>query len=189
MVDDPWVQEQDDLTDVLDAVLEFGIPNTAWDEVTFDIYEDYATGATVAVPSWLEVYRAAQASNVDGSLVMYVGLSQGETFDEALDFGAEQFIRSMHSTAAWDSAGPFEDLEYDVLDEDAEYASGWGVYASANWDTGYRSELNLKVAALENVFLNAALYIHDIEREFIEDSEFEAMMRIAAAYLSDFAID
>lgn len=168
MIDVPWVQERDDLTDVLDAVLEFGIPDAAWDEVTFDIYEDYATGATVAVPSWLEVpwnedYRAAQAS--------------------------KQFIRSMHSTAAWDSAGPFEDLKNDVLDEDAEYASGWDVYAGADWDTGYRSELCLKVAALENVFLGAALYIHDIEREFIEDSAFEAtMMMIAAAYLSDFAI-
>ena len=82
-----------------------------FDELTFDVYEDRATGATIAVPSgielkWNEELGAAEAVYGGGSVHLAIAVQSTPTFRAATGVGPSRFVDGLSRLADWSDGGP-----------------------------------------------------------------------------------
>ncbi|MCA8881704.1 MAG: trypsin-like peptidase domain-containing protein [Rhodobacteraceae bacterium] len=164
------------------------------DEATFDIFEDRVTGATVAVPSWMELtwnadLGAAEAYSPSGAGRMTIALMQGRSFDEALDIGVEDFVSRISDWADWTDGYAPDTFEYDEVDENDEWALYVGTHDGDDRATGAYGEMLLMITVSGNVFLGSSVYLVGDEQDLTDDDYFDdLMMQVCAEYLTDFAL-
>ncbi|WP_298922229.1 trypsin-like peptidase domain-containing protein [uncultured Roseobacter sp.] len=165
---------------------------SAYGHVSFDVYEDTVTGATVAVPTgmelkWnddlemLEVFSDSRHSRLN------IALTRANSFDAARTNEFQDFSSEIYDLANWAGSGSPEDCENAYVDFDAQKAE-CGLYLQAEKD-GRFADIYLAMSVAGDVFLGSSVLILDREDDLSAKQRAEhRIMRIAAEHLSDFAL-
>lgn len=175
------------------AYLRSVLPDPSdFDDLRFDVYEDRATGATVAVPEGMELAWNADLGAVEGvtgqgRVHLAVAIHRGATFEEITAGNVLQFIEALSGLADWDGETPADcEPEFSVTEQRADC---WGYFVGTDRQSGVVADLYLGLTALQTVFLGTSVYIIGAEED-LDETEIVAylMARIGAEYLSDFAV-
>jgi hypothetical protein len=179
-----WKSDLADLKAELDDPSEF-------EDLIFDVYEDQATGATIAVPSglelrWNEELGAAEAVYGGGNLHLAIAIHSTPTFRAATGAGPARFVESLSKLAEWTDEGPAAcRLAIYASDRTADC---WGYFEGTDRRTGEFADVYLALTVEENVFLGTSVYIVGEQEDLTGDEIITyLMMLIGAEYLSDFA--
>lgn len=161
-------------------------------QVTFDVYEDPKTGATLAVPTgmqleWnddlemLEVFSDSRHSRLNISLVRAASFDAAR-FNEFRDFSSE-----IYDLANWAGSGSPEDCDDAYVDFVAQKAECW-LYLQAE-KNGRFADIFLAMSVQGEIFLGSSVLIFEEEQDLTAQQRAEhRIMRIAAEHLSDFAL-
>lgn len=184
-----WLAE-----DLLTRVFEFVDDPSQMREIVFDIYEDRFTGATVAVPSWLEpawdpALEMITAINGSGAVELVVVLSRTEDFDTAVDAAEGVFLEAMDSLATWYDVAPL-DTDFSYYSPDLEVAVQYDFFYGEDALDGRYAELYFGLNVMGNVYLGTGVYIVGEYDELTAQDYFDQLMlEIAAEELTDFAVN
>jgi hypothetical protein len=158
-------------------------------QLSFDIYEDPVTGATLGVPSGVELawnrdIRALESNS--GAVRMFVGVLPGKSYADAKGAGKNAFVSKIVNLAKWTNSPA--DLRYDNLNDEMEYANNAGFFHGIDRATGKPASLLLSITVSGKQLLGYAVYVADNpEKISDQDSITYAMMQLGATTLSGFA--
>ncbi|WP_138464522.1 serine protease [Poseidonocella sp. HB161398] len=162
-----------------------------FDALAFDIYEDHATGATVAVPegialAWQPDLGAVAAELAGGKVRLAVAVQRAASFRAATGAGASEFLSRLAGYADWSDSGPL-DCEMEIDAEEGE-AYCWDYFDGTDRGSGGYADLYLALRVKRDVLLASSVYILG-EEDDLSDAEVVTylMTLIGAEYLSDFA--
>ncbi len=162
-----------------------------FERLSFDIYEDVSTGATLGVPSGLDLawngeLRALEARTESGAVRMIIGVLPYPTYAEAKDAGRDAFIDKIVDLADWTESP--RDMGYVNLDDDFEWANNAGFFGGRDRATGEASDLLLSITVSGSELLGYAIYgPEDILELEPKDTATYLMMQMSAINLSGFA--
>jgi len=172
----------------LNSVLE---DPAGFDALSFDVYEDRITGATVAVPAglaleWDEDLGAVVAALGEDGPRLAIAVQRAPSFRAATGSGLFDFLEDLSAYAEWEGRTPAE-CELTVWPED-QVAECWDYFAGRDRGTGEHADLYLALDIRDDVFLGTSVYIIGEEDSLSPDEVVTyLMMLIGAEYLSDFA--
>lgn len=161
------------------------------EQLSFDVYEDRLTGATIAVPSGLELVwdgelGAVKGSMADGKLQLAIAIQQAASFRAALGAGIQKYLSQLDNYADWADRAP-TDCELSIYSEDRE-ADCWDYFSGADARSGEFADLYLALNVQDFTFLGTSVYIIGDEDDLTDDEAVGyLMMLIGAEHLSDFA--
>ena len=162
-----------------------------FERLSFDIYEDVSTGATLGVPSGLDLVwngelRALEARTESGAVTMIIGVLPYPTYAEAKVAGRDAFVDKIIGLADW-TESPAE-MDYSNLDDDFEWANNANFFKGHDRRTGGPASLLLSITVSGSEFLGYAIYGPDDILELEpKDTATLLMMQMSAFNLSGFA--
>jgi hypothetical protein len=170
--------------------------------LSFDVYEDSRTGATLAVPSNLPLTRnpddhAIEATTESGMVRLVISITRKDSFEEAIGPGKQEFIDRIADLAIWNQDGSpvsFE-LENCVLDDSGACDPDWQWRQSAKVYNGTDPasqapvKMVLSMAVSESDVLGTALYvIGDFNDDLTNEDKVDYLtIEAGALLLTDFA--
>lgn len=163
----------------------------AFDRLSFDIYEDVSTGATLGVPAglnlaWNSEIRALEARTESGAVTMIIGVLPYPTYADAKGAGRDAFVDKIIGLADWTDSPA--DMGYANLDDDFEWANNAGFFAGRDRATGEATDLLLSITVSGSELLGYAIYgPRDILELEPKDTATYLMMQMSAFNLSGFA--
>lgn len=164
-----------------------------FNRLSFDIYEDPLTGATLGVPSgaqlaWNSAIRALEARSGSGAVRMVIGVLPSNSYAEAKVAGKQAFVSKIMNLAKW--AESPSAMGYDNLDDRMEWANNAGFFKGTDSVTGKPVELLLSITVSGKQLLGYAVYgPEDIAKELMtQDLITYLMMQMGAQELSGFAV-
>lgn len=167
-------------------------------DLSFDVYEDYVTGATIGVPADLFIDWDDDAGILFGlgeseTVLLFVGVIATGSYEEARDLAPQAFVETLSWLADWDRdpAG----FSWNYEEPSLEHASFAGFFDGRHADfalgdvnmAGEKVELQLSLTVAGNDLLGYAVFSVP-ERMTERDWVNHMMMQLGAAKLSDFAI-
>lgn len=179
---------------LLERMAEFVDESTVLEDIVFDIYEDRFTGATVAVPSWLEPFwdpeqEVVTAVNESGAVEMAIFLSRADDFASAVDASDVAVIEVLDSLANWYDTAPL-DTDFGYYDPDLEVAVQYDFFSGEDALDGRYAQLDLGLTVMGDVYLGTGVYRVGEDAEITDQDRFDQlMMQIAAEELTDFALN
>ena len=185
---DAIVPEDDFYADLFPAILEYAKDLTPSPRLSFDIYEDAVTGATLGIPggvklSWNDDLGVAEAIADKGAVRMFVGVVQAESHSEAKDRSAREFVARAGWLADWDQDPSQFTYDFVYDDETANFA---GFFNGTDRATGEQVSLQLDIDVNGSNVLAWAVYAHETTSD--EGSVKMMMMQLAGEKLSDYAL-
>lgn len=178
-------------TDLIPAIKSFVTDPEAYGRLSFDIYEDPVTGATVGVPSGLELtwngeIRVLEARTKSGVVRGMVGVSPNRSYAAAKDAGKRAFVGKIRPLATWDDS--LGNSRFTELKDEAEHASQTGFHKGVDSTTGKPVQVLLSLTVTGKNLLGYAVYVADNpEKLTIEDAVANMMMQLGAVTLSGFS--
>ncbi|MEA3274025.1 MAG: serine protease [Pseudomonadota bacterium] len=179
-------------TEMLDSIKSF---RSEVGDLSFDIYEDSETGATVSVPTglslkWNPETRAIEAVTVSGAVRLFIGVIRKDSFPEAFA-SAQVFVSPISQLASsWQPSVTDVAFEDEYIDREWEWASLAGFHDGIDKEAGKPSDLLLSLTVSGNALLGYAVYaVGDMEKDLSDDDIVDYMlMQMGAELLSDFAV-
>ena len=165
-----------------------------FEQMAFDIYEDQTSGATVGIPSGLELmWNAAlgllEARTNSNQVKLFISVRQYESFDAARSVGKEVFVGAVNSLdlASWDR--PLQEADFGNEDASIEWAEPWKTdFSGEGIRTDVASDLALTIGASGNTFVGyAAFGPEDIAALPDQGLATWLMMQIAVDYMIAFS--
>jgi len=163
-----------------------------FDRLSFDIWEDPATGATFGVPAsvklaWNAGIAAVDASTPSGKARMIIGVLTSPSYADAKVSGRQAFLNPIVKLAQWKQSPASLTLSRDG--DSVEYANNANFFHGVDRSTGQPVSLNLSLTVSGRQLLGYAVYgPEDIARDLSpQDLATYLMMQMGAQNLSDFA--
>jgi len=160
--------------------------------VTFDVYEEPVTGATIGVPSgvkvrWDKKMHALVAEDDRGDIVLRQTISVTRLADHqaARQYGLSTFIHGVVAAAKFDE--DFKTIRYKSVGPDYSYynAETEGVDRATN----EYADITICLDIWDRDFLGTALYIIGAADAFDDEDEAMAwLFDIGALHITDFAV-
>ncbi|MEE4300910.1 MAG: serine protease [Pseudomonadales bacterium] len=160
--------------------------------LAFDIYVDEVTGATLAVPSVVDVYwdeaeGLLAAETESGAVAMLIGVLEADDFEGALTHAAADFVEMVVDLAEWTGSSPL-DAAFTEVDEAYAKASTASFYEGFDPETGEPVDLNLSMTVSGNQLLGYGVYgPDDLDVLPAEDVVAYLLMQMAVQDLSGFS--
>jgi hypothetical protein len=174
----------------LTNIMKFSEP-AEFQNLSFDVYEDPATGATIGVPSQLDLqWNPAMQALIanDETSVMVVFVRRYGTYANALKYGKQEIVGSFsgENWVDFETREPLEHMMLNRQDED-EWANRSRFYDST-FDQ-VKQSLNLSITISGDTLLGYALISTD-KVESLSDAQFVRyfMMETSVIGLADFAV-
>ncbi|MDW3221592.1 MAG: trypsin-like peptidase domain-containing protein [Paracoccaceae bacterium] len=164
----------------------------AFSQVTFDVYEDAVTNATVAVPTgmtlaWNDELEMLETFSKSAHSRLNISLVQAASFEDALGAEFKYFSSDIYDLANWSGLGSPEDCENSHVNAD-DLTAKCTMYLQGEKD-GRFADIFFAMSVDQDVFLGTSLLILDEEKNLTPAQRAEhRLMRIAAEHLSDFAL-
>jgi hypothetical protein len=178
----------DDNIEFIRGLLE---PPSRFAELRFDIYEDPQTGATLGVPSTVELtwnrdLRVLEARTGSGAVRMFIGVLPSASYAQARRDGKAAFVGRIVGLANWKESPAT--MEFVHVDESIEWANNAGFFGGTDRATGQPVSLLLSLSVSGQQLLGYAVYGPE-KIETLPDADLIAylMMQMAAQELSGFA--
>ena len=185
--DEVFAESVDFLRDVLGDVV--------FDGLSFDIYEDPVTGATIGVPTgvdliWNDRLNAVEMVEDRGDITfrMTIGVTRAASFEAAKAYGLDTFASAVAAVAELEEG--VEGIVYETgPDYYDQYAWFSGETEGYDLATGEFADIYLDMVVLGRDFLGSALYIVGDDEAYDDADEAVAtLFEIGALYLSDFSL-
>jgi len=168
--------------DEVNSVKELELPD--WSKIIIDVYEDYQTGATVAVPQGTTLFfdpedRMVEAESEEGRVRMIVYVAAGGGA-EARDY----FDDYLTSLKEWQ----LDPEEKDDLYEEENYSELTKTRVTFDEEGETQSDIFISLILDESDFLGTAVMVEDMQALSSEDLNLYKLM-LLCVQLADFAID
>ncbi len=162
--------------------------------LTFDVFEDPRTGATIGVPSrvelrWNPQLRALDAVSASGKVRVIIGVQESASFDEAMTAGSKAFVGKVMSLATWKSPAP-DTATFTHFDRRMQHANRANFFDGADRVTRAPISVNLSLTASGRQLLGYAIFgPKPFPGPDLPPQDFALyfMMQLGAQHLSGFA--
>ncbi|MDU9006832.1 S1 family peptidase [Sedimentitalea todarodis] len=161
-----------------------------FDQLSFHVYEDPVTGATLGIPAglepiWDEEIGLLHAETQSLQVAMSVAILSFQSFTEAKEIGKDYFVSTFHDYIDWETSP--NELYVEANDE-WKWANGAGFFAGIEKVSGSPVDVNLSVTISENEVLGYAVFGPElVENLPTEDLIAYLMMQMSVMDLSGFA--
>ncbi len=170
--------EEQDVKDIQ----ELGLPD--WSKIMIDVYEDYQTGATIAVPQGTTLFfdpedRMVEAESEEGRVRMIVYVAAGGGAE-----AREYFDDYLASLKEWQPDPENQDEHY----EEENYSELTKTRVTFDEEGETQSDIYITLILDENDFLGTAVMVEDMQALSPEDLHLYKLMLLCVE-LADFAIE
>jgi len=163
-----------------------------FDQLSFEIYEDPVTGATLGVPSgtdlaWNGDMRMLEAKSKSGAARLFIGVLTNASYAQAKVAGRQAFVSKLTPLAKWTESPAA--IRFVHVDDSLEWANNAGFFSGTDSANGMPIDLLLSLSVSGTQLLGYAVYgpsdiLKDLSRQ---DVITYLMMQMSAQHLSGFA--
>jgi hypothetical protein len=171
--------------------LKTALGDDRFSQLTFDIFEEPSSGATIGIPTHIDRLWEPESGTLiavagfdDIDMLMEIGVYRGQSNADAKAYGNDVFLAVSNEYADFSEPIPPMTYEDNIWGDGTDYAYGETVQEGG----GKFAEIFVEMLVKGSDFLGSSLSISGPDDAYTDDHELVAdMLEFGAFYLSDFA--